>query len=271
MRSGIRVNQIQTKGASERLTGTILETRKVLGTSLALTSYEDLFQKCLSWREARAGIILDFSNTQIVTMRRHEPPFRSITECVDYFVPDGMPLIWCLNAKGGQLRDRVYGPSFMKHALRFSPQEMTHYFLGGSQECLEKLHKKALEINPALRIVGSHHGYFNESESERFVKEINALNPDMLWIGLGTPKQQQWIHDNRQKLNVGVILAVGFAFDVNAGTKKDAPAPMQRLGLTWLFRLLSEPRRLAPRYFKWNTLFLWYFLCEVVTSRSARS
>ena len=96
------------------------------------------------------------------------------------------------------------------------------------------------------------------------VDEINRLEPDLIWIGLGTPKQQEWIARNKPRLRRGVALAVGFAFDVNAGTKKDAPAWMQRMGLTWLFRMASEPGRLFGRYLNYNSLFLAYLLGDSI-------
>ena len=99
------------------------------------------------------------------------------------------------------------------------------------------------------------------------MREINSLSPDFIWIGLGTPKQQAWIHRHKASIKRGVILAVGFAFDVNAGTKADAPAWMQRRGLTWMFRILSEPRRLLGRYLRYNTLFLFYLAKEAFAGR----
>ena len=94
------------------------------------------------------------------------------------------------------------------------------------------------------------------------------MRPDFIWVGLGTPKQYGWINRIKPKLDHGVMLAVGFAFDVNAGMKPDAPAWMQRAGLTWVFRLCSEPRRLASRYFRWNSLFLWYLFWDGLRGRA---
>jgi N-acetylglucosaminyldiphosphoundecaprenol N-acetyl-beta-D-mannosaminyltransferase len=92
------------------------------------------------------------------------------------------------------------------------------------------------------------------------IAEINRLSPDFIWVGLGTPKQQAWIHKHKHLIKHGVMLGVGFAFDANAGMKPDAPQWMQRAGLTWVHRLASEPRRLGPRYFKYNILFLYYLM-----------
>ncbi len=244
-----------------------MRTIDVLDTPLAVTTYQALTEECQTLARANRPQAFDLTNTQIVTMRRHEPNFRELTACFDFFVPDGMPLIWVLNRRGARLTDRVYGPKFMRHCAVQSPAPFTHYLLGGSPDCLQALRGKLMAEQPALKIIGSRHGYFALDEEEEIIHEINMLSPDFIWIGLGTPKQQAWIYRHKNEIKRGVILAVGFAFDVNAGTKKDAPAWMQRRGLTWVFRILSEPRRLATRYLRYNTLFLFYLLKDALTHR----
>jgi len=211
-------------------------------------------------------VALEFTNTHIVTMRRHVPEFRTVTESYDYFVPDGMPLIWCLNLAGAGLRDRVYGPTFMRKFLETVPSNYTHYLLGGSTKCGAKLKTIFEGRNPNVKFVGGFHGMCRAdgtlegvAESD-VIAEINRLSPDFIWVGLGTPKQQSWIHKHKHLIKRGVMLGVGFAFDANAGMKPDAPQWMQRAGLTWVHRLASEPRRLGPRYFKYNLLFLYYLM-----------
>ncbi len=238
----------------------------ILGTPLQLTTYAELTEKCRTLAAREGTVVIDFSNTQIVTMRRHEPGFRSYASKVDYFIPDGMPLIWCLNLQGAGLRDRVYGPSFMRHCVLACPAPVTHYFIGGSEEKLALLEKRLGENNPQVRVVGRSNGY--DQPGAEVVADINRLSPDFIWVGLGTPKQQNWIRDHRAEIKRGVILAVGFAFDVIAGTKKDAPPWMQKRGLTWLYRLASEPRRLASRYLKYNSLFLFYLLWDGLRGRA---
>jgi N-acetylglucosaminyldiphosphoundecaprenol N-acetyl-beta-D-mannosaminyltransferase len=238
----------------------MLSTRRVLSTDLACTDYEALGAHLLARCRQPSPYAIDFSNTHIVTMRRHDPAFAATTASIDLFVPDGMPLIWCLNRQGAALRDRVYGPTFLRKFLATCPYKFSHYFLGGSPECEKKLRERLLEKNPLLNIVGSQHGYFTSEEEPCIFQKIISSRPDFLWIGLGTPKQQELLQRLKPLLPSGILLAVGFAFDVNAGTKPDAPAWMQRAGLTWAYRLATEPRRLAARYFKWNTLFLYYLL-----------
>jgi N-acetylglucosaminyldiphosphoundecaprenol N-acetyl-beta-D-mannosaminyltransferase len=234
----------------------------ILGTPLTPTTYEELTGECQRLARTGGTWAVDLTNTQIVTMRRHEPAFRKITSRFDLFIPDGMPLIWTLNRRGANLKDRVYGPTFMRHCMLRSPATFTHYLLGGSRECLAALQQRLLAAQPDLAIVGSRHGYFTPAEDEAIVREIDSLSPDFIWVGLGTPRQQEWIHRHKAEIRRGVFLAVGFAFDVNAGTKKDAPAWMQKYGLTWLFRVATEPRRLLMRYLRYNTLFLFYLLCD---------
>lgn len=241
-----------------------LVTQVLLGTPLLVTDYAALIAEC-SRRAACPGVTaIEFANTQIVAMRRADAAFRRLTAAYDFFVPDGMPLIWCLNAKGAGLADRVYGPTFMRECLQSPLSPPRHYLLGGSAELGRRLREVIRAWNPASKVVGSFHGQFAldgslpSGDEAALVEEINRLSPDFLWVGLGTPKQQAWIHRHKAQLRRGVIFGVGFGFDVNAGMKRDAPSWMQRLGLTWIFRLLSEPRRLAGRYLKYNTLFLYY-------------
>jgi N-acetylglucosaminyldiphosphoundecaprenol N-acetyl-beta-D-mannosaminyltransferase len=244
-----------------------MRTIDVLGTPLATTTYGELTAECQ--RVARVGgtYAIDLTNTHIVALRRHDAHFRELTSRFDYFVPDGMPLIWELNRRGAKLTDRVYGPKFMRHCIVNSPAPFTHYLLGGSRECLDALERNLRAEQPALTIVGRRDGYFRADEEAEIVREINALSPDFIWVGLGTPKQQAWIHRHKSEIARGVLFAVGFAFDVNAGMKPDAPEWMQRRGLTWVFRALSEPRRLLTRYVRYNSLFLFYLLWDSLLRR----
>jgi N-acetylglucosaminyldiphosphoundecaprenol N-acetyl-beta-D-mannosaminyltransferase len=238
------------------------------------TTYAELAGKCQEWARGPACVSMEFANTQIVTLRRHEPRFLELTSAYDYFIPDGMPLIWCLNRAGANLRDRVYGPTFMREFLSKAPAQSTHYLLGGSAECGVRIRKLFNQLNPGVRFVGSFHGKCNldgmleGSAEQEVMADLNRISPDYIWVGFGTPKQQAWLKQHQHQIRRGVILTVGFAFDVNAGMKPDAPPWMQRQGLTWVFRFLSEPKRLGPRYAKYNFLFLWYLLWDGIRGRA---
>jgi N-acetylglucosaminyldiphosphoundecaprenol N-acetyl-beta-D-mannosaminyltransferase len=243
----------------------------VLGTRLQICTYASLTADLQARSRADQTFSVDFTNTHIVTLRRGDPEFRALTGNVDYFIPDGMPLIWCLNRQGANLRDRVYGPTFMRECILNSPAPFTHYFLGGNDECVSRLREFFLKQNPQVRIIGTRNGYFKREDEAQILEEINRLSPDFIWIGLGTPKQQDWINRNKSKIHRGIVLAVGFAFDVNAGTKPDAPMWMQRYGLTWVHRLASEPFRLGPRYVKNNSRFLFYLFWDGVRGKAWKS
>lgn len=247
------------------------ENFDVIGTPLSATSYEELIGHCQRIVRQSGTWAIDFTNTHIVTLRRHNPSFRAVTNCFDLFIPDGMPLIWCLNRAGAALQDRVYGPIFMRRCVSEFPAPFTHYFLGGTSACVEALKRNFMSINPAVQVVGSRDGYFTAAQEDEIIDEINRLSPDFIWVGLGTPKQQEWICRNKSKLKRGILFAVGFAFDVNAGSKRDAPPWMQRCGLTWLFRVFSEPRRLGPRYALYNFLFLFYLMKDRFFEKGSRA
>lgn len=229
------------------------------GTDFTPTTYGDLAENVYSCAPAPAKIV-DFSNTHITVLRKIDSNFRLATDSVDYFVPDSMPLTWCVNLAAGKtiMPDRVYGPEFMKRCLRDSPSTVGHYFLGASDKCLRDLIGAAKQKNPRLNVCGSHHGYFADSAWSQILEEVKNTNPQVLWLGLGTPKQQEFSAWAKGELSKVWVLNVGFAFDVNAGHKPDAPRWMQNMGLTWFFRLASEPRRLLWRYLKFNTLFLFF-------------
>jgi N-acetylglucosaminyldiphosphoundecaprenol N-acetyl-beta-D-mannosaminyltransferase len=252
----------------------LMKKMHVLTAPLLVTDYTELAQACLAWARQPQCRLLEFVNTQIVTMRRHDGEFRDTMDAYDELVPDGMPLVWCLNRAGAKLRDRVYGPTFMRRFLETMPEPTTHYLLGGSEACGARLQEMFTQQNPNVKFIGAYHGWcqadgtLTGAAETEVLAELNRLGPDFIWVGFGTPKQQAWARRHKHLIHRGVVLTVGFAFDANAGMKPDAPAWLQRLGLTWLYRMLSEPRRLFPRYCKWNSLFLYYLLRDGFRGRA---
>lgn len=248
----------------------------LLGTPLLLTTYERFGELCQQLCRLPEPVAVEFANAQILTSRRHEAGYRRWTDAYDLFLPDGMPLVWCLNLKGARLPERVYGPTFMRKCLQTIPGRFTHYLLGGSPECGARLRTAIQQWNPACQIVGAYHGMCQadgllEGDGEkRVLEEIARLSPDFIWVGLGTPKQDLWIYHHKSRIQRGLILSVGFAFDVNAGLKRDAPLWMQRSGLNWAYRLLSEPRRLWKRNVRDSSLFLFYLLWDGIRGRAFR-
>jgi N-acetylglucosaminyldiphosphoundecaprenol N-acetyl-beta-D-mannosaminyltransferase len=236
----------------------------VIGSKISVTDYTDLSAWILEQASNAGTFAVDFANAYVITLRRHNRHFSGLYEAIDVTVPDGMPLLWIMNLKGANLNDRVYGPIFTRKFLSLCPPGKTHYLLGGSEECGLRFRERMLSLNPSLEFVGGYHGVCSAegvlANDHEVLTEIRAKRPDFIWVGLGTPKQYGWIARAKTQIDHGIILAVGFAFDVNAGMKTDAPQWMQKMGLTWLHRMISEPRRLAGRYLKYNFLFILYLV-----------
>ncbi|NNC91394.1 MAG: WecB/TagA/CpsF family glycosyltransferase [Acidimicrobiia bacterium] len=175
--------------------------------------------------------------------------------------PDGMPMVWAGRKAGAGHMSRVYGPDLMLEICSRSVTEgWTHYFYGGKEGVPELLERQLRERFPGLEVVGTYSPPFREltaAEADEVADTINAANPDFVWVGLSTPKQERWMAANIGRLRAPAVLGVGAAFDIHAGLLPQAPAWMQRRGLEWFYRLLKEPRRLWKRYLGNNPRFVW--------------
>lgn len=197
-----------------------------------------------------------------------DPDYLNVINQSAMTTPDGMPIVWLGRWKGYKNVERTYGPDLLKHFCALSEKKgYRHYFYGGTEETIALLKDKLKTKFPDLNIVGMYSPPFKKThalEDPGIIAEINALKPDVLWIGLGSPKQDFWMHQHKDKLKVGVMIGVGAAFDFMAGTKKQAPRWMQKSGLEWFFRLCSEPRRLWRRYLIGNSQFIFYIIKDLL-------
>lgn len=203
------------------------------------------------------------ANTHILAEARHNPDFAQLLAKFDLVLPDGMPVVWALNRRGAGLSTRVYGPYLTRHTLQNTPRPWRHFFFGDTPDCLADLRRQAAQLQPDVEIVGAISPPFRpltEADETSFAQAINQAAPDFIWVALPGVRMERWIIQNQARYRRGVFLAVGDAFTLLTGRRRFAPAWMQRLGLTWVFRLGSEPRRLTTRYFKYNLLFLFYLL-----------
>src|SRR5437588_7547329 len=250
-----------------------IEKIKILGMEVACVTYQSAFEIIQELaREPRPTGVCP-ANTHILSEARHDPNFEKIMAKFDLVLPDGMPVVWALNLRGAGLSDRVYGPYFMKHVLQNTPRPWRHFFFGDTSECLEDLRRAAIELQPEIEIVGALSPPFRqwtESDEAEFAQAINSAAPDFVWVALPGGQMEQWIIGNQSRYNRGVFLAVGDAFTLLSGRRPFAPRWMQRLGLTWLFRLLAEPRRLCPRYLRYNSLLVYYLLRDLLSGSPAR-
>ena len=176
---------------------------------------------------------------------------RDIHNASGLTTPDGMPMVWAGRRAGGHI-SRVYGPELMEAVLaRAVESGWSSYFLGGSEDVLAELLETLRARYPGLEIAGSHSPPFRAlsgQEDRALVEQVNAAAPDIVWVGLGTPKQERFMASHRERLHAPVLVGVGAAFDLLAGTLPQAPGWMQRNGLEWAFRLAVEPGRLWRRY-----------------------
>ncbi len=175
--------------------------------------------------------------------------------------PDGMPTVWVGRLQGHQNMNRVYGPDYMMEMCKLSAMAGFRQFLCGGKAGVAAQLKQQLELMvPAINIVGTYTPPFRPltpSEEDEMTATINRARPDIVWIGLSTPKQEHFMAQYANRLNASLLVGVGAAFDIHAGILTDAPAWVKSCGLQWLDRLIKEPRRLWRRYLNNNPRFLW--------------
>lgn len=236
----------------------------VLGVPLALTDYDET----LDWMDAtiahrRRGYVC-VAAVHTVMSSREDPELREAVLGADFTVPDGQPLVWAMNALGHQLPSRVYGPDLMERACdRAARTGVRMYLYGGrNQGALVQLALNLRTQHPGLQIVGGYSPPYRELSTEEedvLAREVNRSKADIVWVGIGVPKQEKWMARMRDRLDAPVLCGVGAAFDFHAGLVPQAPQWMQRLSLEWAFRLAQEPRRLWRRYTRYNPRFVLGF------------
>lgn len=223
------------------------------------------------WIAAREPHYVCITGVHGVTESLRSPMLRSIHNEAGLVTPDGMPLVWLSRWHGAHHVERVYGPDLMLELCERSvARGYRHFFFGGAEGVPERLAARLTRRFPGLRIAGCLSPPFHapsEAEHDAIVERIVAAAPDIVWVGLSTPKQERWMSEHVRRLGGPVLIGVGAAFDFHAGLKKQAPRWMQRSGLEWLFRLMSEPRRLWRRYLVNNPVFVWHVLVQTLRPR----
>jgi N-acetylglucosaminyldiphosphoundecaprenol N-acetyl-beta-D-mannosaminyltransferase len=251
------------------------QTAAVLGVPLALTDYE----RTLDWIDDAVAAghrgYLCVAATHTVMAAQDDRELHAAVLGADFTVPDGQPLVWALNALGHDLGDRVYGPTLMDRACARAAGSGQRFYLYGGRDAdaLAALTRTLCERHPGLRIVGGHAPPFRDltdAELDAIAADINGSGADVVWVGIGVPKQEKWMAEMRPRLSAPVLVGVGAAFDFHAGLIPQAPDWMQRRGLEWLFRLAHEPRRLWRRYLTYNPRFVVGFAAQWSRERLRR-
>ncbi len=241
----------------------------VVGVSLALTDYA----RTLDWIEAKVDAeergYICVCNVHTAMASKEDLELRRALQASSMNVPDGQPLVWAINALGHSLGDRVYGPELMARACERAASTGQRFYLygGRNQGALVQLALNLRHLYPGIKIVGGYsppHRPLGPDEEAAVVDEINRSEADVVWVGIGVPKQEKWMARMRERLTPPVLVGVGAAFDFHAGLVPQAPSWMQTAGLEWAYRLAHEPRRLWRRYTRYNPRFVTAFAAQLV-------
>lgn len=224
----------------------------VLGVGVSVLNLQSAVRRILAAVEAREQGYVCVCGAHGVVECQDDEELRDIYNDAFLVTPDGMPLVWELKRAGWGDAGRVYGPDLMAELVRVGQERgLRHYLYGATDETLAALRKGLARIAPAAEIVGAYAPPFRpltDAEEDAVADTINASGADIVWVGIGAPKQERWMGRMRPRLAPPMLLGVGAAFDFHAGRKPQAPRVVQSAGLEWAFRLASEPRRLAGRY-----------------------
>jgi N-acetylglucosaminyldiphosphoundecaprenol N-acetyl-beta-D-mannosaminyltransferase len=246
--------------------------RSLLGVPVAMTDYGEAIEVMEGLIRSGERGYLCVAPVHSLIVAQDDPEMLAALRGATMVVPDGMPVVWAANLLGENLRDRVYGPELM---LRFSDRCAARGYrvwLHGARDqgTLVQLTERMRRRHPGIEIVGAHAPPFRTltaDEEAAIVRRINEAEPDVIWVGLGVPRQEKWMARMRPRIEAPVMCGVGAAFDFHAGRVSMAPPWMQKRGLEWLYRISQEPRRLLPRYVKTNPRFVVAFARQYLAER----
>jgi N-acetylglucosaminyldiphosphoundecaprenol N-acetyl-beta-D-mannosaminyltransferase len=246
------------------------ESRLLLGMRVDATSYEAVTRQVLLWAKAGESRYVCEAPVRMVMEAHDHPDYRQMINAADIVTPGGMPVVWTLRRLGLPRQPRVYGPEITLRVCRAAALEgIPVGFYGTTDPTLRLLIEKLRRRFPELEVTFSCAPPFrplNPDEDAAVVKRINQSGCRVLCVGLGCPKQERWMALHRGRVQA-VMLGVGAAFDFISGVKKQAPLPVQRLGLEWAFRLAAEPRRLWHRYLYYNPRFVFLIARQLMHQR----
>jgi N-acetylglucosaminyldiphosphoundecaprenol N-acetyl-beta-D-mannosaminyltransferase len=241
----------------------------ILGVGVSAINMQTAVAQIEYWVERREPHYVIATPVNCIVECLRDENLRTIYNRAGMITPDGMPLVWISRLMGYSQVERVYGPDLMLAVcLRSKDRGLRHFLYGGwPPEVVDKLASNLRQRFPGIQIVGTYApplGSVAPEEDAAISKRINDSDPDIVWIGLGSVKQDYWANSHVGKLRAPVLIAVGAAFDFHSGQKPQAPRWMMRVGLEWLFRFLTEPRRLGPRYLRDNPIFAWNVLQQIL-------
>lgn len=232
----------------------------VIGQPLDALTWDEALGRIAAWAARRESRYVCISNAHSVVTGSQDPAFGQVLREADMVTSDGAPVAWMMRRLGVPGQQRINGPDLMwRYCERAAQRGESVFLYGGTAETLVLLQARLRAAFPGLVIAGAVSPPFRALSPQELARDIDAINASgagTVWVSLGCPKQEHWMAAQRGKVQ-GVMVGVGAAFDYHAGTVRRAPLWMQRAGLEWLHRLVSEPRRLWRRYLVTNSLFIW--------------
>ena len=246
----------------------------VLHLNVDLADYDSAIARITDLaREGQGGYVC-VANVHVTIEAENDPSFADLVNDADLVLPDGTPLVWMQRLQGNETASQVRGPSLMPMLMRHAEAEKLKVgFLGGRPEVLEVIASRAAKEFPNLEIAYKYSPPFRALSSEEnaeITASINDAGAQILFVGLGCPKQERWMGENSGSVNA-VMIGVGAAFDLYAGNIREAPPVLSKLGLEWVFRLMQEPRRLFSRYLLVNPRFVFLAVQQIIRRRSRRA
>jgi N-acetylglucosaminyldiphosphoundecaprenol N-acetyl-beta-D-mannosaminyltransferase len=243
---------------------------EIAGVPISVSSYDKVLE-VLGQGPAERGLVVAVCNVHSVMSARRDPVLHAAISQADIATSDGVPLVWVMRLTGRPGQPRVYGPDLMKLALQRGVERgWRHYLYGTTPQTLDRLRAAIACFAPSAVIVGQTAPPFRAltpAETDAVVADLRSSNADIVWVGLGMPRQEKWMHEIAPRLAGKTLVGVGAAFDLLSGTVPQAPAALQRVGLEWAFRLWQEPRRLWRRYVLNNPLYVLLAVEQLVRQR----
>lgn len=254
-------------GEANGVSGGVMRERvNILDVPVSALDMERALALVESWIADGKPNFVCFRDVHGVMLARHDPLLQSAHNRAGMIAPDGMPLVWLSRLSGYPDTGRVCGPDFMPALCeRSETAGYRHFFYGGAPGVPERLAENLRTRFPQLRVAGIYSPPYRpltDDEDAEVIRMIDESGADIVWVGLSTPKQEKWMMEHVGRMQAPVLLGVGAAFDFHAGMVRRAPRWMQRTGLEWLFRLLSEPGRLWRRYLLLAPAFLILVLVQ---------
>jgi N-acetylglucosaminyldiphosphoundecaprenol N-acetyl-beta-D-mannosaminyltransferase len=245
-------------------------TGSVVGVSVDAVDWTEAVDRIIRWTRLRESKIVGICSVHSVVTALKDQEHAKCMKDADMVTPDGAPVAWMLRRKGHSDQARISGPDLMiKCCEKASEAGVKMFLYGGTEASLSQLERFLRDRFPLIQIVGSYSPPFRpltDDEDKSVVERINNSGAEIVWVGLGCPKQEAWMYSHRGRVKA-VMIGVGAAFDFHAGVIKRAPLWMQRYGLEWVHRMSQDPRRLVKRYLVTNTIFVLAVLRESLIPR----